>query len=89
MSGVPVLTSDLKAIVEVVKTHDVGQVLPSLAPADIGAAINAMLADTKALSRMRHNAHSAACECCWEKEQEKLVRFYHRILQADLQLDQE
>jgi hypothetical protein len=36
MSGVPVLTSSLEAIVEVINTYDVGQVLPSLEPADIG-----------------------------------------------------
>ena len=45
MAGVPVLTSPLDAVIDVVKTHHVGKILPSLDPADIGAAINTMLAD--------------------------------------------
>src|SRR5260370_6579071 len=53
MVGLLGLASPLKAIAEVIRTYDVGQVLPSLAPADIGAAINAMLADHDALARMR------------------------------------
>src|SRR5712692_3423996 len=52
MAGLPVLTSSLDAIVAVINTYDVGQVVTSLAPANIGAAINSMLADHEALARM-------------------------------------
>jgi glycosyltransferase involved in cell wall biosynthesis len=81
MAGQPVLSSQLDAIAEVIKTYDVGQIVPSLAPTDIGAAINAMLADTAALARMRSNALEAARqEFHWENESQKLIQLYHTVL---------
>jgi glycosyltransferase involved in cell wall biosynthesis len=81
MSGLPVLTSSLRAMVEVVKRYDVGQVFPSLEPADIAEAINKILTDPAALARMRQNALEAARnELHWEKEQTKLIELYQSIL---------
>jgi glycosyltransferase involved in cell wall biosynthesis len=81
MAGQPVLSSQLDAIAEVIKTYDVGQIVPSLVPSDVGAAINAMLADTSALARMRNNALEAARqEFNWENESQKLIQLYHAIL---------
>lgn len=81
MAGLPVLSSQLDAIADVLKTYDVGRVLPSLAPEDIGAAINAMMADPEALARMRRNALEAAKnEFNWEKEKKKIVQFYQKVL---------
>jgi glycosyltransferase involved in cell wall biosynthesis len=82
MAGVPVLTSPLPAMVEVVKTHNAGQVLPSLEPADIGRAINTMLADPAALARMSSNAINATREeYNWGKERSKLIDLYQAIFQ--------
>jgi glycosyltransferase involved in cell wall biosynthesis len=81
MAGLPVLTSPLEAIVDVIKTYDVGQVLSSLAPADIGEAINRMLADPVGLARQRSNALEAARnEFYWEKERLRLIHLYQGIL---------
>ena len=81
MAGLPVLTSELDAITTVVKTYDVGQVVSSLAPADVGAAINAMLADPQALARMHRNALEAAQEeFHWEKESQRLIHLYRDVL---------
>jgi len=83
MSGVPVLTSSLEAMVEVINTYDVGQVLPSLEPADIGKAINKMLADPAALARMSSNALEATeKEFNWEKEKLKLIPLYEGIFRG-------
>jgi glycosyltransferase involved in cell wall biosynthesis len=80
MAGVPVLTSPLPAMVEVVKSHEAGQVLPSLEPEEIGKSINAMLADPTALARMSSNAIAATREeYNWEKECEKLIGLYRSI----------
>ncbi|MBF6589366.1 MAG: glycosyltransferase [Ktedonobacterales bacterium] len=77
MAGLPVLASQLEAIAEILRTYDVGQVVPSLEPAAIGQAINAMLADTEGLSRMRRNALAAARhDLCWEVEQRRLLHLY-------------
>jgi glycosyltransferase involved in cell wall biosynthesis len=81
MAGLPVLSSQLDAITEVIRAHDVGQVVSSLAPADIGAMINSMLGDHAALARMHRNALEAAHhEYYWENERIQLIRLYHDIL---------
>lgn len=81
MAGLPVLASQLDAVAEVIRTYDVGQIVPSLVPADVGSAINAMLADPIALARMQRNALEAAQRVlCWEKEQQQLIHLYQVIL---------
>ena len=81
MAGRPVLSSQLDAIAEVIKTYDVGQIVPSLAPSDLGTAINTMLADTAALARMRRNAlETAQHEFCWEEESQKLIGLYQSLV---------
>ncbi len=83
MAGVPVLSSPLEAVAEILGTYDVGQVIaPSaMTPAGIGAAINTMLADDKALSHMRRNALYAAKEFCWDKEKLHLIDLYQDIFE--------
>ena len=81
MAGLPVLASQLDAVVEIIKTNDVGQVVFSLSPVDIAQAINTILSDCNALARMRRNALAAAkSEFYWEKESQKLIRLYNSIL---------
>lgn len=81
MVGLPVLVSQLDAVSELVNTYDVGQVVPSLEPEEIGAAINAMIADRDACARMRQNALMASQnDLCWEKESQALVQLYQQIL---------
>jgi glycosyltransferase involved in cell wall biosynthesis len=81
MAGLPVLSSQLDAIAEVLQTYEVGQILPSLTPSDIGASINAMLADSTALARMRDNALKIVQkEFHWENEKQKLIQVYNEIL---------
>lgn len=81
MVGLPVLASQLPAIAELIETYDVGHVLTSLEPADIGSEINAMLADHDGLERMRRNALLATQhDLNWEKESQVLLHLYHNIL---------
>jgi glycosyltransferase involved in cell wall biosynthesis len=81
MAGLPVLTSELDAVVEVVKSYDAGQVVSSLSPADVGEAITNILADPVALAEMsRHALDAAQQEYCWEKEKQRLLHFYQDML---------
>ncbi len=81
MAGVPVLSSQLDAVGEVIRTYDVGRIMPLLTPADIGTAINVMLPDRVMLARMHRNALEVAQhEFYWEKESTQLIRLYHDIL---------
>jgi glycosyltransferase involved in cell wall biosynthesis len=82
MVGLPVLTSSIEPIVDVIRTHDIGRVVSSLAPSEVGEAINRMLADTDTLALMRRNALNVARdELCWEKESYKLIRLYQGVCQ--------
>src|SRR5690349_18909923 len=81
MAGLPILTSQLPAIVEIVRTYDVGAVVPALEPETVGRAINAMLANDEALRHWRENAR-AACEreLRWDVEARRLTDLYHTLL---------
>jgi glycosyltransferase involved in cell wall biosynthesis len=81
MAGLPMLTTELGAVVDIVKSYDVGQIVTSVKPGAIGAAINAMLADDTALHRMSQNAVEAAKnEFNWEKESLQLIRLYEDMV---------
>lgn len=79
MAGLPILASELVAITPILQAHDVGHVISSLEPEQVGIAINEMLADQSALDRMRRNALQAAQELCWEKEKYRLINLYKQI----------
>ena len=82
MSGLPVLTSSLESIAEIVKDYQVGQIVSSLEPQALAAAINTIVADHDALAHMSCNALKAAqSEFCWEQESSKLIHFYRDIQQ--------
>src|SRR5258708_18939075 len=81
MAGLPVLSSQLDAVADIIYTYDVGKVISSLTPQDIANAINNMLSDEAACQRMRANAlKSAKQDLCWEKEKKGLIQLYSRIL---------
>jgi glycosyltransferase involved in cell wall biosynthesis len=80
IAGLPVVTSDIGAVVDIVNSYDVGQVVTSVEPGAIGAAINALLADPNTLASMRRNALDAAQhEFNWEKESSELIRLFSEI----------
>lgn len=81
MVGLPVLTSPMDAVAPLVTSYDVGKVVHSLTPVDLGGAINAMLGDMAGLARMHLNGLKAAQqEFNWEKEKENLIHLYQDIL---------
>ncbi len=80
MAGLPVLASRLDAVADIVTTYDVGCIVNSLDPQDIGQAINRMLADYDALARMKSNANAATRhDLCWENEGCRLIDCYRDI----------
>jgi glycosyltransferase involved in cell wall biosynthesis len=86
IAGVPVLASPLDAIAQLLHTYDVGTVLPSVEPTQVGAAINAFLGDGATLARMRQNAVLAARkELNWESEGDRLLEVYQDMSQPGRQ----
>jgi glycosyltransferase involved in cell wall biosynthesis len=81
MAGLPVLSSSIEAIAELIEAYDVGQVVTSLTPKDVGAAINSLFKDRSSLARMRRNALEATRnEFNWQRESQKLLDLYQDIL---------
>ncbi|MDQ6661254.1 MAG: glycosyltransferase [Chloroflexota bacterium] len=88
MAGLPVLSAPLEAVTEIITTYGVGHIVPSMEPAAVGAAINAMVKDETVLANMRSNALTAAEQTlCWEREGPELVRLYHEVLNTFLRND--
>ncbi len=81
MAGLPVLSSELVAVTELLQMYRVGKVVSSLEPRAVGMAINTLLADQVTLAEMRINALQAAREVfCWEQEHKHLLNLYHTIV---------
>lgn len=81
MVGLPVLASPLDAVAEVITKYEVGQIVSSLTPEDIGKTINTMLADQATLAQMSCNALEAAHnEFNWNKESQQLINLYRAVL---------
>ncbi len=81
MAGLPVLSSSLEAVADILHTYDVGSVVPSLEPEEVGRAINVLLADSASLARMKANALAASQrDLRWDVESQHLVRLYQQVL---------
>ena len=79
-AGLPVLASPLPAVREILSSYGVGRIVRSMAPADIGAAINALLYDPVTRERMHDNALQAARQdLYWEKESQYLIKLYQQV----------
>ena len=80
MAGLPILSSNLDAISNMIHLYRVGHVLPDLTPSAIGQAINTMLANQEELTYMRANALNAVRSgLTWENESRHLVHLYQDI----------
>ena len=83
MAGLPVLTSQLDAVAEIVRTYDTGQIVSSLTPETIGEAINSMVSDRARLEHMQRNALDASRkDLHWEKEKQQLIQLYQRVVET-------
>ena len=81
MAGLPVLASSLDAVADILKTYEVGVVVSSLEPEEIGRAISGLLADRTALARIRANAFAAAqSDLRWDVESQRLLSLYRDVL---------
>lgn len=81
MAGLPVVASAIEAVAEIVQTYDVGIIEPALEPAAVAQAIDRLLDDQPARSRMRSNALRAARDSlCWEQESVQLIDLYRAIV---------
>jgi glycosyltransferase involved in cell wall biosynthesis len=80
MAGVPVLSSKLVAVEELLEQYEVGSVVPAVEPEIMGNAISAMLSGRERLARMRQNALAVSrADLSWEHEQQRLIALYAQL----------
>jgi glycosyltransferase involved in cell wall biosynthesis len=82
MSGLPVLASQLDAVIDILNSYGVGRIVSSLNPVDVGTAINSMLGNSVDLTSMHLKALEAARHLCWGKESQQLIQLYRDIFKA-------
>jgi glycosyltransferase involved in cell wall biosynthesis len=78
-AGVPVVASRFPELVKVVEGFGAGRTFDPESPAEIAAAVNALLGDPEALGRARAGAAQAARRFNWENESRKLLAVYSSL----------
>jgi glycosyltransferase involved in cell wall biosynthesis len=81
MAGLPVLTTPLDAVVEIVQQYGAGVEIPRLEPRLVATALNYILAKPDELARMRNAALAAAArDLRWSVERERVWSLYDSLL---------
>lgn len=75
----PVIGSDFPEIERIVKKYNIGMVCNPEEPHDINNCIENMRNDAKLYEQYKKNLLKAKQELCWEKEQQRLERFYMNL----------
>lgn len=80
MAGLPVLSSPLDAVRDLLEEQQLGRVVEDMTPEGIAAAIDALLAEPELLEHMRQRALTLARGCfCWEQECQQLLKLYAQV----------
>lgn len=78
-AGIPVLTSDLPELKNIVIGYNIGKVCPDHDPKNISNLIMEMLSSDEQIKIWEENAAIAAKELNWDKEKEKLLSIFKKI----------
>ncbi len=79
-AGIPVIAGDLPEVRKIIDESGCGIIIPSITPEEIGKAIAKIKEDGALMNKMRQNAVTASESLNWEKESEKAIEFYKRVL---------
>ena len=79
-AGVPVLSSNLVEIKNIIMHYDIGDIIENHNPKHIASKINSILADEKLLDKWKQNTSKTAYELNWEKEEKVLSEIYSSFL---------
>ncbi len=78
-AGIPVLSSDLPEVKQVVLDNNIGIISPSHAPIDIAASINRMIGEDFKLNHAEELSNAANL-LCWENQENLLQQVYQKFL---------
>lgn len=78
--GIPVLSSNLPELKNIIDTYQVGAICPSHEPETIAQSITAIFADDTAYQQLKANTQTAAQAFSWQNEQKVLVDIYAQLV---------
>jgi glycosyltransferase involved in cell wall biosynthesis len=82
MAGVPVVSSPIPEVAELIVAHGVGSVVERVTPEEVAREINRLLADGEGIARMKGNCLRAARSLHWGIEEAKLLGLYAGLTRA-------
>lgn len=78
-AGIPVIAGNLPEVAGIINKYGCGIIIPEITPEAICDALSTLKNDPGLLNKLRQNAVNASEDLSWEKESEKLKRFYERV----------
>ncbi len=79
-AGIPVISSNLEEITNIVTKYCCGIILPEVTPEEIADTIRILSDNRELLSSLKINTLKASEELSWEKESEKVKTFYSELI---------
>ncbi len=79
-AGVPVLSSNLVEIKNIIMQYQIGDCIENHDPKHIADKINTILKDAETLQMWKKNTKIAAAELNWENEEQQLIAVYKQFL---------
>ncbi|HOS72328.1 MAG TPA: glycosyltransferase, partial [Bacteroidales bacterium] len=78
-AGIPVIAGNLPEVAGIIKKYDCGIIIPEITPEAIAEAVETLKNDRELLNKLRRNVVYASEDLSWEKESEKVKKFYERV----------
>ena len=78
-AGIPVLSSDLPELKNIVVGYNIGKICPDHDPKNISSLIEEMLSSDEQIKTWEDNTAIAARELNWDKEKERLLSIFKQI----------
>jgi glycosyltransferase involved in cell wall biosynthesis len=82
-AGIPVIAGNLQEIKKIIEENECGIIIPDISPIEISKAIIRLRDDRFLLNKLKMNAVKASEVLSWEKESNKVIAFYNKLLKID------
>lgn len=78
-AGIPVIAGNLPEVTAIITKYDFGIIINEITPESIISAITRLKNERQLLNKLKQNSGNAFYDLSWEKESEKVRKFYERV----------